>query len=54
MKTLDDVDLALKRAFVRVDFNVPLDINRRVKDDLGSRPFCRRYGRSSTRKVKSF
>jgi len=34
MKTLDDIDLALKRAFVRVDFNVPLDINRRVKDDL--------------------
>lgn len=34
MKTPDDIDLALKRAFVRVDFNVPLDANRRVKDDL--------------------
>ncbi|HOV87563.1 MAG TPA: phosphoglycerate kinase [Syntrophobacteraceae bacterium] len=34
MRTLDDIDVAGKRVFVRVDFNVPLDKNRRVKDDL--------------------
>ena len=34
MKTLDDLDLKGKRVFTRVDFNVPLDRERRVKDDL--------------------
>ncbi len=34
MKTLDDVDLSGKRVFMRVDFNVPLDKQQRVKDDL--------------------
>ena len=34
MKTLDDLDLKGKRVFMRVDFNVPLDKERRVKDDL--------------------
>ncbi|MDR3554850.1 MAG: phosphoglycerate kinase [Syntrophobacteraceae bacterium] len=34
MKTLDEVDLQGKRVFMRVDFNVPLDKERRVKDDL--------------------
>lgn len=34
MKTLDDVDLNNKRVFMRVDFNVPLDKEQRVKDDL--------------------
>src|SRR5208337_3627766 len=34
MKTLDDLDLKGKRVFMRVDFNVPLDKQRRVKDDL--------------------
>ena len=34
MKTLDDVDLKGKRVFMRVDFNVPLDKEQRVKDDL--------------------
>lgn len=34
MKTLDNVDLAGKRVFMRVDFNVPLDKEGRVKDDL--------------------
>ncbi len=34
MKTLDNVDLAGKRVFMRVDFNVPLDRERRVADDL--------------------
>ncbi len=33
MRTLDDVDLTGKRVFVRVDFNVPLDDERRVSDD---------------------
>lgn len=33
MRTLDDVDLTGKRVFVRVDFNVPLDEERRVSDD---------------------
>ncbi|MDY0041994.1 MAG: phosphoglycerate kinase [Desulforhabdus sp.] len=34
MRTLEDVDLAGKRVFTRVDFNVPLDKQRRVTDDL--------------------
>lgn len=34
MKTLDDVQLNGKRVFVRVDYNVPLDSQRRVTDDL--------------------
>jgi phosphoglycerate kinase len=34
VKTLDDLDLKGKRVFTRVDFNVPLDRERRVKDDL--------------------
>ncbi|MCS6843313.1 MAG: phosphoglycerate kinase [Caldilineales bacterium] len=32
-KTVRDVDVQGKRVFVRVDFNVPLDENRRVADD---------------------
>lgn len=34
MKTLDDVDLAGKKVFIRVDFNVPLDKQGRITDDL--------------------
>lgn len=34
MKTLEDVGLTGKRVFLRVDYNVPLDKQRRVKDDL--------------------
>lgn len=34
MKTLDDLDFRGKRVFMRVDFNVPLDKERRVRDDL--------------------
>jgi len=33
MKTLDDIDLAGKRVFLRVDYNVPLDRGGRVADD---------------------
>jgi len=32
-KTLDDIDVSGKKALVRVDFNVPLDIERNVADD---------------------
>ena len=34
MKTLDDVELTGKRVFLRVDFNVPLDKQHQVTDDL--------------------
>jgi len=34
MKTLDNLDLKGKRVFMRVDFNVPLDKERHVTDDL--------------------
>jgi phosphoglycerate kinase len=34
MKTLDDVQLNGKRVFLRVDYNVPLDKQRHVTDDL--------------------
>jgi len=34
MRTMDEIDLVGKRVFIRVDFNVPLDKERRVKDDL--------------------
>ena len=34
MKTLDDIHLTGKRVFLRVDFNVPLDKQRQVKDDM--------------------
>jgi phosphoglycerate kinase len=33
LKTIDALDLAGKRVFIRVDFNVPLDDERRVTDD---------------------
>ena len=33
MRTLDDLDVDGKRVLVRVDFNVPLDENRRITDD---------------------
>jgi phosphoglycerate kinase len=33
MKTLDALDLAGKRVFIRVDFNVPLDESGRITDD---------------------
>lgn len=34
MKTLDQIDVAGKCVLIRVDFNVPLDKERKVKDDL--------------------
>jgi len=34
VKTLDDLDFKGKRVFMRVDFNVPLDKERHVRDDL--------------------
>ena len=33
MRTLDDLDVEGKRVLVRVDFNVPLDRDRRITDD---------------------
>lgn len=34
MKSLDDIDLESKRVFMRVDFNVPLDKEGRIADNL--------------------
>jgi len=34
MKTVKDIDVAGKRVFMRVDFNVPLDENRHITDDI--------------------
>jgi len=34
MRTLEDVEVAGKRVFIRVDFNVPLDKQRHITDDL--------------------
>ena len=34
MKTLDDLNYKDKRVFMRVDFNVPLDKERRIQDDF--------------------
>ncbi len=34
MKTLDGIDVSGKRVFIRVDFNVPLDKEKKVADDL--------------------
>ena len=33
IRTIDQLDLAGKRVFIRVDFNVPLDEAGRVTDD---------------------
>ena len=33
MRTLDDLDVEGKRVLVRVDFNVPLDEDRKITDD---------------------
>ena len=33
IRTIDQLDLAGKRVFIRVDFNVPLDAKGRVTDD---------------------
>ena len=33
MRTLDDLEVEGKRVLVRVDFNVPLDQDRRITDD---------------------
>jgi len=34
MKTVKDIDVSGKRVFMRVDFNVPLDKNRNITDDI--------------------
>ena len=36
MQTLDNFNFAGKKAFVRVDFNVPLDENLNITDDISS------------------
>ena len=43
-KTVGDLDVAGKTALVRVDFNVPLDKDRKVTDATRSRRPCRPSG----------
>jgi len=33
MKTIKDIDISGKRVFIRVDFNVPLDVHQNITDD---------------------
>jgi phosphoglycerate kinase len=33
MKTIKDIDISGKKVFIRVDFNVPLDLHQNIKDD---------------------
>jgi phosphoglycerate kinase len=41
MKTIKDIDISGKRVFIRVDFNVPLDIHQNIADDSRIRAVLR-------------
>ncbi len=41
MKTIKEVDISGKRVFIRVDFNVPLDIHQNIADDSRIRAVLR-------------
>lgn len=45
MKTVDELELGGKRVFIRVDFNVPLDKELHVKDDLRIRAILPTLGK---------
>ncbi len=70
MKTLRDLDLQNKRVLVRVDFNVPMDENRNITDDIrirtalptidcilenkGKLILCSHMGRPKGKRVEAF
>jgi phosphoglycerate kinase len=33
MKTIKDIDISGKKVFIRVDFNVPMDLHQNITDD---------------------
>ena len=41
MKTIKDIDISGKRVFIRVDFNVPLDVHQNITDDSRIRAVLR-------------
>ena len=41
MKTIKDIDISGKRVFIRVDFNIPLDVHQNITDDSRIRAVLR-------------
>ena len=70
MKSIRDIDLKNKRVLVRVDFNVPMDDERNITDDIrmqmalptlehirsqgGKAVICSHFGRPEGKRAESF